>query len=88
MSCNVAVWIAQGVAKPSPSSLYNVYAYLNLNCSLPEVLIPKFVRPLYSKKLPWSVATTEKLCPAVDAPAYFSDRVYMAFVKEDILLSD
>ena len=48
LSRNVGVWLSQCVAKPSPSSLKNVYLYLNLACPLPEVLVADFVHPLYS----------------------------------------
>ena len=48
LSRNVGVWLSQCVAKPSPSSLKNVYLYLNLDCPLPEVLVADFVHPLYS----------------------------------------
>ena len=46
LSRNVGVWLSQCVAKPS--SLKNVYLYLNLACPLPEVLVADFVHPLYS----------------------------------------
>ena len=49
LSCNVVVWwLSQGVAKPSLSSL-NVYLYLDLICSLSEVLVANLVHPLYSQ---------------------------------------
>ena len=36
LSCNIVVWLSQGVAKPSPSSLQNVHLYFNLVGPLPE----------------------------------------------------
>ena len=48
LSRNVGVWFSQCVAKPSPSSIKNVYLYLNLACPLSEVLVADFVHPLYS----------------------------------------
>ena len=46
---NVAVWLSQGVVKPSPYSLKNVYLYFNLVGSLPEVFVANFFHPLYSQ---------------------------------------
>ena len=48
-SCNSAIWLSQGVDKPSPSSLKNVHLYLNFVGSLPEVIVTNFVYPLYSQ---------------------------------------
>ena len=49
LSRNVGVWLSQCVAKPSPSSLKNLYLYLNSkSCPLPEVLVADFVHPVYS----------------------------------------
>ena len=40
---NVAVWLSQGVAKPSLSSLEIVDFYLNLVGSLPDDLVSNFI---------------------------------------------
>ena len=52
LSRNVTIGLSQGVAKLSPSCLKNVYLYLNLVCSLPEVLVADFVHPLDSQNFP------------------------------------
>ena len=51
-SRNVAVWLSQCVAKPSLSSLKNIYLYSNFVCSIPEVRVADFVHPQYSQYFP------------------------------------
>ncbi len=49
LSRDVRVWLSQCVAKPSPSSLENIYLYSNLVCSIPEFLVADLVHPRYSQ---------------------------------------
>ena len=48
----MAVWLSQGVAKPSLSSLKKASLYLNLVRCLPGVLVANSVNPLYSPNVP------------------------------------
>ena len=49
LSGYVCAWLSQGVAKPSPSPLKDLYLYLGLVCSIPEVFVAHPVHPVYSE---------------------------------------
>ena len=49
LSGYVCAWLSQGVAKPSPSPLKDLYLYLGLVCSIPEVFVAHPVHLVYSQ---------------------------------------
>ena len=52
LSRNVTIGIYHCVAKPPPSSLKNVYLYLNLVGSFPDIRVADYVHPVYSQYIP------------------------------------
>ena len=72
LSGYVGAWLSQGVAKPSPSPLKDLYLYLGLVCSIPEVFVAHPVHPVYLQN--YSQAMVDKCLNPYQRGLVYSSR--------------